>query len=368
MRRLLDTLLVFLVTAGMLFSTTETEAQADGDYLELHYAECFSIEWLAGGAARLIAGNEEYLILPADTEIPPGLDVLPRITIPAKNIYLASSSAADLFLQAGALSAVHFSGTSAENWLIPELRESLETEQIFYAGKYSAPDFELLLTEGCDLAVENTMILHSPATREKLEELGVPVLVEYSSYEPHPLGRVEWVKLYGLLTGRLDEAEAFFTAQEELFRTAAVSKPSGKTVAFFHLTPAGAVVVRRRADYVTRMIEFAGGQPTVTDLPEKENALSTVSIQMESFYAQACDADILIYNSTVAGDVETMEQFLALNPLLKNFRAVRENHVWCTEMSMFQRSSAAAGMVADLRAVISDTADENLHYLHKVKD
>ena len=68
----------------------------------------------------------------------------------------------------------------------------------------------MVLDEGCGLAVENTMISHTPEVKEKLEQLGIPVLVERSSYEESPLGRVEWIKLYGLLTGQLDTAEQFF--------------------------------------------------------------------------------------------------------------------------------------------------------------
>ena len=39
------------------------------------------------------------------------------------------------------------------------------------------------------------MIYHTPEVKEQLEDFGVPVLVERSSYENHPLGRMEWIKL-----------------------------------------------------------------------------------------------------------------------------------------------------------------------------
>ena len=356
-------LLSLLLGPGTAFAGTE---EPHGS-MDLHFAEHFSVDYYDGGAARLrIGADQVYLLLPAGAAVPAGLETLPRIQVPAEKLYLASSSAPDLFLRMGALDTVQYSSTAPENWRIPELRAAMEEERIWYVGKYSAPDYELLLSEGCGLAIENTMILHSPAVREKLEELGIPVLIEYSSYEPHPLGRVEWIRLYGLLTGRQAEADAFFARQQELFRTVENEAPSGKSVAFFHLTPGGGVVVRRAADYVTRMIELAGGATAFTDLPGEDNALSAVTIQLESFYAQARDADVLIYNSTTAGDVEDLDAFLALSPVLKDFKAVQENHVWCTEMSMFQRSSAAADMIADIRAVL-DGADKDLTYLHRIQ-
>ena len=57
------------------------------------------------------------------------------------------------------------------------------------------------------------MIYHTPEVKEKLEALGIPVLVERSSYETDPLGRMEWIKLYGALTGHYAEAAAFFDSR-----------------------------------------------------------------------------------------------------------------------------------------------------------
>lgn len=82
--------------------------------------------------------------------------------------------------------------------------------KITYAGKYSAPDYETIYSADCNLAIENTMIYHTPEVKEQLEKLGIPVFVERSSYEPHALGRMEWIKVYGTLLGCEDKAEKLF--------------------------------------------------------------------------------------------------------------------------------------------------------------
>ena len=355
-----------LFDSSSLAALENTESGIAG-HMELEYAKNFSVDYYPGGAARLRIAEQDVLLLPEDAPVPEELEALPQISIPAANIYLASSAAPDLFLQMGALDAVRYTSTAWESWNIPELRAALEEERILYVGKYSAPDYELLLTEGCGLVIENSMILHSPATKEKLEALGLSVLVEYSSYEPHPLGRVEWIKLYGLLCGRLSEAEDYFDRQAATFHSLEGAEPTGKTVAFFHISPTGGVTVRRRADYITRMIELTGGETAITDLPEADNALSTETIQMESFYTQARDADVLIYNSTAVGAVPDMESFLALSPLLADFKAVKEGAVWCTEKSMFQRSSAAADIMRELHAILCDEAGDELTYFYRIK-
>ena len=361
-------LTVCFLLLGLCVPFPRASAEKDGG-MPLAYAKNFAVRDIDGGAKLLTLGErEQFLLLPEGAKIPAEYAGIPQIPVPVKRVYLASSSVADFFLQLEALDRVRCVSTARESWQIPEIRQALEEETLLYAGKYSAPDYELLLEENCDLVVENTMILHNPETREKLQALGFPVMLEYSSYEPHPLGRVEWVLLYGLLTGREAEAKAFFERQLRLFDSMRDLERSGKTIAFFHLTANGAAVVRRQDDYVTRMIELAGGETAITQLPEQENALSTMTIQMESFYAQARDADLLIYNSTVSGEIETMEQFLSLSPLLADFQAVRNGNVWCTEQSMFQRSSAAAEMIADFHELMQEQPEEeSLRYFHRIR-
>ncbi|MDO5702126.1 MAG: ABC transporter substrate-binding protein, partial [Lachnospiraceae bacterium] len=98
---------------------------------------------------------------------------------------------------------------------------------------------------------------------------------------------------------------------------------------------------------------------------EDENALSTVNMQLENFYMEARDADILIYNSTVAGELETMDDFLKISPLLADFKAVETGDVGCTEQNMFQQVSGTAEMIEDLHAVIGG-GDGEIEYLHRL--
>jgi len=358
----------------LLFSSDSLQLQnseADSaSEMALTAAEQFRVDFREDGSALLTLGEKDrYLLLNREAEIPPDAEGLMIIRTPVERVYAASSSVPDLFLHCGALDRIRFTSTAESSWRLPELQEALQKGSLLYAGKYNAPDYELLLEENCDLVIENTMILHKPEVREKLEALGLPVIIEYSSYEPEPLGRVEWIRLYGLLTGHQAEADAFFQKQREVLEHTAAEAPTGKTAAFFHIASNGAAVVRRSSDYVTKMIELAGGRSPFTALPEEDNALSTVTIQMESFYAQARDADVLIYNSTVSGDLEKIQDLLAKSSLFEDFKAVQSGEVWCTEQSMFQQSSATAGMIADIHTILSGEAEDldQLTWLHRIR-
>ena len=359
---------------SLLFSSESLQLQnseADSaSEMELYTAEQLKVECREDGSTLLtLGGKDRYLLLEREAELPADAGDLTIIRIPVERAYVASSSVPDLFLHCDALDRIRFTSTDESSWRIPQMQEALRDESILYTGKYNAPDYELLLEEGCDLVIENTMILHNPEVKEKLEALGLPVIIEYSSYEPEPLGRVEWIRLYGLLTGHRAEADTFFEEQVNVLENSVSEVPTGKTAAFFHITSNGAAVVRRSSDYVTKMIELAGGRSPFTALPEEDSALSTMTIQMESFYAQAREADVLIYNSTISGDLERMQDLLSKSSLFEEFKAVQNGEVWCTEQSMFQQSSATAGIIADLHAILSGEAEgqDQLTWLHRIQ-
>ena len=359
---------------SLLFSSESLQLQnseADSaSEMELYTAEQLKVECREDGSTLLtLGGKDRYLLLEREAELPADAGDLTIIRIPVERAYVASSSVPDLFLHCDALDRIRFTSTDESSWRIPQMQEALRNESILYTGKYNAPDYELLLEEGCDLVIENTMILHNPEVKEKLEALGLPVIIEYSSYEPEPLGRVAWIQLYGLLTGHRAEADAFFEEQVNALENSVSEVPTGKTAAFFHITSNGAAVVRRSSDYVTKMIELAGGRSPFTELPEENSALSTMTIQMESFYAQAREADVLIYNSTISGDLERMQDLLSKSSLFEEFKAVQNGEVWCTEQSMFQQSSATAGIIADLHAILSGEAEgqDQLTWLHRIR-
>lgn len=324
--------------------------------LELLYADQFSVDFCQDGYKKITIGEDSaYLVVPENAEIP---DSMPKdVTVlrqPLSSIYLVATSAMDLFRELDAIDTITLSGTDASGWYIGEAREAIEAGQMVYAGKYSAPDYELILDQGCDLAVESTMIYHTPEVKEQLERFGVPVLVERSSYESHPLGRMEWLKLYGVLLDKESEAQATFDALLEGVVPILEQENTGKTAAFFYITSNGAVNVRRSGDYIAKAIDLAGGVYVPGNLEEGDNALSTMNIQMEAFYAAVRDADVLIYNSAIDGELETLAQLLEKSPVLSDFKAVQEGQVWCTGKNLFQETLGLGTLIQDLHAVLTE--------------
>ena len=339
--------------------------------LELQYADQFAVDYYEGGYALItIAGGERFLLVPEDKEAPEGLDAdISVIQKPVQNIYLVATSAMDLFCALDGLDSISLSGTNADGWYIDKAKKAMEDGDIVFAGKYSAPDYELILSKNCDLAIESTMIYHQPEVQEKLEKFGIPVLVEHSSYESHPLGRTEWIKLYGVLLGKEDQAQKLFQEQVDKLKSVEDSENTGKTVAFFYINSMGAANVRKSNDYVSKMIELAGGEYIFHDPAEDDNALSTMNMQMEEFYAKAKDADYIIYNSTIDGELDSIDELLAKSSLLADFKAVKDGNVWCTGQNLFQETMGLATMIEDIHTMLTsdDPKLDSLTYMKKLK-
>ena len=343
--------------------------------METYYAEAFGIHTYrikegGGELCRLIdvRGSGQYLLLPENS---PGIPDLPEtVTVlsgPPECLYVAATSSMALFEAAGALGQVKLTGTREDGWYIDAPREALENGSMVYAGKYSAPDYELLASSGCSLAVESMMILHTPEVKEKLEELGIPVFIDTSSTESHPLGRTEWVRLYGVLTGHEEEAEAFFEKQRAEFARTAEYRDTGMTAAFFSISSGGNVIVRASDDYIPCMIGLAGGSYAFRDLLSESGNSASVRLTMEDFYNTAKDADFLIYNATIDDPVRSLEDLCARSSLLREFRAVKNGNVWQVQKNLYQSPDIAAEMITDLHRMLTGEDTENMVFLSPVR-
>ena len=323
--------------------------------MDRNYAECFAVDYYEGGLAMITIQDEgRFLLIPPESSAPSGVpDDVTVLRQDPKNVYLAASSAMDYFRALGALDHVRLG-------------------DMLYTGKYSTPDYEQILLEKCEIAIESTMIHHSPKTKEQLELLGIPVLVDRSSYEPHPLGRMEWIRLYGLLLGCEEQASVFYDRQAALYDEVRGSltetDESRKSVAFFYITANGSANVRRPGDYISRMIELAGGDYIFSDLAgDDASASATQTIDLETFYAGAKDADIMIYSSSIGGEIDRTEQLLKKCALLADCRAVVNGDVWCADGSLYQQTTGTADMIREMNLILTGQADaDSLRFFHKV--
>jgi iron complex transport system substrate-binding protein len=336
--------------------------------LSLKYAEKFKVHYYEGGYKLIeVVDDASYLIVPEDGEAPDGLDSSIQVIYqPLENVYLAATSAMSLFSAIDGIDCIKYSGTKADGWYVDAAKTAMENGEMTYAGKYSEPDYELLLDGNCDLAIESTMILHTPKVQEMLEELGIPVFTDRSSYESNPMGRTEWVKCYAAMLNKEADAEAFFDEREKAMEEADTYEKTDLKVAFFYVDTSGSIVVRNNTDYIAKMIEMAGADYTYSDVFDDSEGKANITVSMEQFYDVALDADYLIYNASINQALTSVDDLLSKSDLFADFKAVKEGHVYTTGKSLYQATDHITDFVKDVHKIISGD-DSDYTFISKVE-
>lgn len=329
---------------------------------------------------------------------------------PLTTTYVAASAVMAPLCDLGAVSQIRFSGLREEGWYVDEARTAMKKGSMLFAGKYSEPDYETLLWEGCDLALESTMIYRSPEAIEKLSALGIPVYIDYSSYEPHVLGRLEWIRVYGALFGHEEKAQQWYASERDRIRAiqkdaetssgeasqsgkpaeksetktsrnskneaSSIGTSSGRagtdttadlrsTVVYFYVNSSGQIQVRQPNDYIPELLELAGARYLAPDMSGLSGSRkSNVTVSLEDFYSSCRDADYLIYSATLDRPLSSIQELLGKNALFADFKAVKEGHVYTTDKDFYQLSDRMADFAEDVRRMLQGQGD--MHFLKQV--
>lgn len=335
--------------------------------MEMDYAKGFSVELFRGGYRMITAGDPavKYLAVPEGMSVPGELDeTVTVLQMPIDNVYIDSTGMVSLMNAIGALDCVKLVATDADGWYIDEIKAAVEDGRIGFSGDYKEPDYEMMVERGIQLHINNTMIDSVPEVNEKFAELGIPNLVEISSRENHPLARVEWVKLLGVLFGREAEAQAYFDSQKAMVDQAAAAESSGITVAMGYITSSGKCYARNGGDYLVQMIGLAGGRYICGDMePEKSG---NTSMTFEEWYTAFRDADYLFYWN-LGNKFYSITEMTEYEPLFADFKAVQQGHVWVTSPDFTQAVSDIASVVADMNTILSSENPDEVTTDHLIK-
>jgi len=337
--------------------------------IETDYAKMFSVDCYEGGYARINIKNEgEFMLVPEGCEVPEVDESITVLKQPLDSVYLTAVSVMDLFRNLDEMDSITLTAAKEDSWYIEEAAKAMQNGEMLYAGKYSAPDYERIISEKCNLVVASTMMNHTPEVIETFESFGIPVIIDKANYEDHPLGKMEWIKLYGVLYGKEKLAEEVMQDRISSMENILDGKEkSGKSVVFFYVTENDNINVRKPDDYISKMIEIAGGEYAFDNLEDGSTA-SSINLQIENFYAEAKDADVLIYNSTMGNGVKTIDELVDKNELFADFKAVKNANVWCMSKKMHQETMSIAHIITEFNMIFEGDADENeLEYIIKVK-
>ncbi|MFI3247910.1 MAG: ABC transporter substrate-binding protein [Rikenellaceae bacterium] len=150
---------------------------------------------------------QRYLLVDRNLEqLPEGMGEGTIVRVPIKNIVIYTSVHASIIELLEQQDRVI--GLCEVKYVDSEILKShVESGKIADLGEATAPNIERMMD------IETEAIISSPfkdAGYGPVEKLGIPIVEGADYMENHPLGRVEWVRLYGLLVGAEQKADSIF--------------------------------------------------------------------------------------------------------------------------------------------------------------
>lgn len=355
------------------------------------FAELFSIEHLKDENEKAYSKIEvfdkekkldtSWLLLPEGVDkvsgAPAGVNIMTFRD--RQNIMVSSASTMALINAMDALSKVPMT-TADTTWRIQEIKDAIDKGTVKEVGKYSKPDYEQIISIGAEkhvtFAVFSTMLDSVPDVYDQLTKTcNLRIMRDQSSYESHPLGRTEWIKIYGEIFGMRDKSDAVFNGQVEILNetTSKINVPEAerKTVLIFYTTSTkDTFYVRNAADYVTELVNLGGGKQVAEIGPGKSG---NTKMTQESFIQECSQADYVLYNWTsgASGVKDESLQGLIdarLGDWFKDFKAYKEGNVWRTSNDFYQKMDKMGEMVADIyKMLYGENVSDTLTYVNRLK-
>lgn len=317
-----------LASCGSGLSTSSSSSDED-ENIEMKYADYLNITKRTGFTDVIIRNPwdttrilQRCLLVPRDSVMPSGLPSGTVIRTPVSNALVYSAVHTGLLCELGASGAV---GGVCEAEYIKDsvLLKRLERGELMDCGFNQNPNVEKIIK------LRPQLIMLSPYQNNdcnsKVESLGIPVLQCADYMESSPLGRAEWMRLYGLLFGTKEKSERLFSRVESEYlrlRDAAAGSVSKPKVIFD--TRYGQMWSVPCAGSTTgRLIEDAGGVNPFNNI----KGSGSVALSPERVLAEAHDADVWMVRYYQNGE-KSLAQLAADAPVNAEFNAFKRGNVY----------------------------------------
>ena len=246
-----------------------------------------------------------YVLAEKRSLVPDSLSDLPFIHIPVQRVITLSTTHVAMINQLGMAKTIK--GASGVGLIYdPAIRQRIDAGELLEVGYDQGLNYETIVSLDPDVLFMYGVEGSVRATKEKLTELGVPVVFCGDYLEPHPLGKAEWIRFFSLFYGLEEESNQFFRQVDSIYQELAsyADRPDHKPVVLTGLPWKDTWYMAGGKSFAARLIEDAGGDYLWIDNQSTE----AIPLDLESVYARAVRADIWI-NPGAAGNLEELNRF-----------------------------------------------------------
>ena len=279
-----------------------------------------------------------------------------EVTTPVRSIVCMSSSYIG-FLDALGCDSVATAVSGLAYVSDPEVRAHAVD-----VGYDAALDYETILKLRPDLVLTYAVSAAEPPYLQKLRDLGIRTAVIHEHLESHPLARAEYIKFFGLLTGRAALADSLFAGVRDRYLSLVKETEAPKRV-LVNIPYADQWYIPGGDNYMTRLIQDAGGAV----LGAVPGRFESSVISVEKAFELAQEADCWLNPGWCA----TKAQLRSVHPLFADFPVLGKS-VWNNTKqttpgggnAFWETGPARPDVILqDLRAIFDGTEVPGTYYL-----
>ncbi len=261
-----------------------------------------------------------YLLVRRGTPVPSGYAGVPVIHTPIRSIVELSSTFLAETVELGETQTIK--GVEHLSYVYsPQVREGIKAGHIQTVGEGQSLDIEQLIKMNPDVVMTSAFGGASDVY-PKLQEAGLPVVINGDWAEPTPLGRAEWIKFISLFYDKGPEASKIFgrvASEYHRLSNLAQSAPSKPTV-FANAPWQGTWGMPGGQSYVAKLFRDAGADY----LWASNDSAGTLFLDFEAVFSRAANADYWIN----PGAWKSLAEATATDPRFAQFKAFRERHLY----------------------------------------
>ncbi|QGY42507.1 ABC transporter substrate-binding protein [Maribellus comscasis] len=263
----------------------------------------------------------EYFLVPKEISVPDSLQNKNIIRTPIQRIICMSTSHLGFIEVLSENNSVV--GISGANYVSnPQILQYVESGKVVDVGYGQNLNYEMILNQHPDVVMLYGVGSEVTTHVKKLEELGIPVIMNAEYLEETPLGKVEWIKFVGALYQKENEAQQFFTQIKEdyLSLKEKVKDKQNKPKVLVGSPYKDSWWIPGGDSYLANMIKDAGGDYIGKDNDSHESYV----ISFENALTYGNEVDVWIN----MGLLSSRKDIIATDQRFKNFGVLKSGRLF----------------------------------------
>jgi len=312
-------------------TTAATDTKPAQNYIE--YASGLSIIKHEGYSVVTVSNpwpnankNFTYILTEKEAKIPDSLQSYTTIKVPLESVVVTSTTNIPFLEMLDVENKL--TGFPHTDYISSEkTRELIDKGSVKNVGQNEKLNIEQLIELSPDLIVTFGVDNNNPML-DNLKKSGLNVLIQADWMEQSPLGKAEWIKLYGALFGKEDKAKELFDKIVTSYNHAkklVAENPSNSTVLYGSMYE-DVWYVAKGNSWVAQFMKDAQANYLWSDL----KGTGSQGLSFEKVLDKAKSANFWI----ATGSVKSLDEFAKMNPHYSEFDAFKNKTIYTFEAKL----------------------------------